>query len=168
MPSYQEYIQKSAQSTLDEYNKLVETIKKECIQIGDLLKEEDLKMEHCKHWIAFWKTLIFGSGTTSKCVTWNIIHEAINNSFQISVAHADDFLAAGARTGTTAFKALGSTAARSGHVVGGVEGLLFIALDIKTLVSSAMVLLKNKPHKVSKQIRSTKEAVDIMIEKTFK
>ncbi|CAC5389887.1 unnamed protein product [Mytilus coruscus] len=87
---------KSAQEILDEYNKLVETIKKECIQIGDLLKEEDLKMEHCKHWIAFWKTLI-------------------------SAAHTDEVLAAGARTGTTAFKALGTTAARAGHVVEGVR-----------------------------------------------
>ncbi|CAC5423580.1 unnamed protein product [Mytilus coruscus] len=169
---------KSAQDILDEYNTIIKELTDECIEIGQLMEKKNVNMEDCEHWIAFWKKLVIGGGSTTKCVTWNVIKTTISTSLKISAANADEAIAAGARAGTTAFKALGTTAGRTIHIAGGVVGIILMPLDIYTLVDSALTIHKNKTHKVSSQIRKwadeidnlgpTKDEIDTMIDKTFK
>lgn len=167
----------SAQAILDKYNELVEIIKEECIEIGEMLKEKDGNMEQYPHWMDFWSKLAFGAGTTTKCITWDILAKTILASLRITASYADDALAVGARAGASAFRTIGSTAGQGLHIAGGVVGILVMPLDIYTLVDSAIDIHKNNPHKVSSKIREwadhidkscpTKWDIEVMMDQTF-
>ncbi|VDI41901.1 Hypothetical predicted protein [Mytilus galloprovincialis] len=167
----------SAKAILDKYNDLVEIIKEECIEIGEMLKEKDEKMEQFPDWVDFWSKLTFGACTTTKSVTWDILAKTILASLRITASYADDALAVGARAGASAFRTIGSTAGQGLHIAGGVVGILVMPLDIYTLVDSAIDIHKNNPHKVSNKIREwadhidkpcpTKWDIEVMMDKTF-
>ena len=161
----------SAEDILKNYKSRVEFLLKECIAIGTLLKDYGDIDEDFPSWVSFWAKIAINTGTGIKNIGWDVIWRIILNSLRIA-SYADDVLS----TGATAFKAIGTTAGRALHTVGGVFGILLLPIDIYTLVNSSIDVHKTNLHATSTKIREmaanikaecpTKENIDRMVEET--
>lgn len=150
----------TAQAILNKYNELVETIFKECIEIGEILKHKADNTEIFQHYIDFFGKVIFGAGTTTKCVTWDIIVKTIWTSVRITASYTDDAIVAGVRAGASVFRSIGSTAGKGLHIAGGVVGILVLPLDMCNLVDSVVDILNKNPHEVSTKIREWADHIE--------
>lgn len=167
---------RSAQVVLDKYYESLEQMVFHCTQIDDLLKTKDNNMEKLENWNAFWKKLIFGVSSVSMSFGWTLTANTVMTGIRLGTTFVDDVASPGAKIGATAFRTLGSTG-KGFHIFGGVFGMAFLPFDIYTLVDSAIVIHKKKPHEISNKIREnayniltscpTEAEIHIMIAKTF-
>ena len=165
----------SSEIILQKYKSRVQLLMTECIEIGALLEGCGNVDEDFSLWVAFWATLVVRSGSGVKKIAWDIIGRTVTSSMRIAAA-ADNAVSTGAAVTTTAFKAIGSTVGKAMHVTGGVLGLLFLPIDIYTLVDSSIDVHKDNSHKISKKIREmaakmkkerpTKNDIDRMVKET--
>jgi len=165
----------SAENILKNYKSRVEFLVKECIAIGTLLQDYGDIDEDFPSWVSFWAKIAINTGTGIKNIGWDVIGRTIFNSLRIA-SYADDVMSTGAAVATTAFKTIGSTTGRALHVAGGVFGILFLPIDIYTLVDSSIDVHKTNPHATSTKIREmaanikaecpTIENIDRMVEET--
>lgn len=165
----------SSEIILQKYKSRVQLLMTECIEIGALLEDCGNVDEDFSLWVAFWATLVVRSGSGVKKIAWDIIGRTVTSSMRIAAA-ADNAVSTGAAVTTTAFKAIGSTVGKAIHVTGGVLGLLFLPIDIYTLVDSSIDVHKDNSHKISKKIREmaakmkkerpTKNDIDRMVKET--
>ena len=166
---------KSTKLLFDEYNSLLERVKNEVVTINSLLEDFGEMETDFSEWVGFWKKLVFGSIQAALGVGWNVVKTIIQDSLTIA-SYVDDAARIGASTGTTVFRTLGNVG-RGFHIAGGVVGIVFMPIDIYTLVSSSIDEHNRNPHKVSEEIRQrakelakkcpTKDEIDKMIDETL-
>ena len=142
---------KSTKLLFDEYNSLVEQVKSEFAKINPRLADLGKMETNFPGWVQFWGKLVLGSYGAAKGLGWDVVAKTIMNSRTI-VSCADDAARIGATTGKAFFQTL-STAGKGLHILGGIMGIVFMPLDIYTLVDSSKNEHNRNPHKVSKVIR---------------
>lgn len=158
---------KSAKKILDDYNSIINELKVECLEIGQVLSKNSSNMEtEFKPWCNFWNKMVHG--LSSAKTSWNSIVNPILNSLKLA-SFGEDIATAGLRGA--------SVAGRAFTLIGGGIGLILMPIDIYVLVDSAIDVHKNNPHNVSMQIRNiadkikkecpSDQEIDNMIEATF-
>lgn len=130
-----------------------------------------------RDWVEFCVNVFVEYGSTVQSVKWNVLSNTILNYTKITASYADDAIATGAKEGSSAFKAIGSTAWQTFHIIGGVGGIVFMFLDIKTCVDSVNDIHRKNPHEAVKEIREmadninkscpTKREIECTFDKTF-
>ncbi|XP_052075427.1 uncharacterized protein LOC127712861 [Mytilus californianus] len=174
---------RTAEELIKKYNTKLDEVKNKYLEIHvELQKTAELSNlgsrieEKFPHWIKFWWNLVKGAGQVGWSTGGSIIYTTIKSSFQLATAF-DDAAITGLRVGGGVFKTFG-TVGRAFHVVGGVANIVFLPLDIFTMVDSAIDVHKKNPHKISSAMRKLaiqiekecpkKESIQTMIAETLK
>lgn len=154
---------REANNAIERYNRHIQTIQEKARDIG----EELTRIGEIDTDFASW-VLAYGSASTGLGIGWRLIVNTILRGLDV----AEGIGRTGLEAGVTAFRALG-TVGKVFHIGGGVAGIIFLPVDIYTLVDSSIDIHKDNKHKVSRNIRSTistlressptKESVDTFI-----
>lgn len=165
----------TADEILQKYKSRIESMMKECIEIGTLLQDHGDVDTYFPEWVSFWSQIVMNSGNGIKKVAWDIIGRTVTSYLKLAVK-ADQVVQSGGTVAATAFKTIGSTAGKSLHVAGGLLGMVVLPFDIYTLVDSSIDVHKGNPHETSNKIREmvaqiktgrpTKADIDKMVRET--
>ncbi|XP_052074755.1 uncharacterized protein LOC127712401 [Mytilus californianus] len=173
----------AAEELIKKYNKKLDEVKNKYLiihvelqKIAELTNLGSCIEEVFPHWIKFWWNLVKGAGQAGWGTGASIIYTTIKSSFQLATV-LDDAAITGLRIGGGVFKTFG-TVGRVFHVAGGVAGIVFLPLDIFTMVDSAIDVHKKNPHEVSSAMRKlakkieeecpTKDSIKTMIAETLR
>lgn len=164
----------SADHILKEYKSQVESLLTEYVEIDRLLRAHGNIDKDFPSWASFWSRILIKSGIGAKKIGVDIIGRTVLNYSRIASV-VEDSVSTGAKVATTAFKTMGTTR-KVLHVAGGAFGMVFLPIDIYTLVTFSKDVHYANPHQTSEKIRElaatikagcpTKEDIDGMMEGT--